>query len=315
MNWIKGEGRMKKNVLMWLGVMLVAGALQAGVTDKLSMRLNGGIGLISKGGDIKDLFASTYKRMAYLGHTGNLGSEYKSLGYTGSLELDYAVARKFSLAFATGYIAKAWTSEYNFKTMYKNPSSGETEKGMYEFSLGSIPLVLTGYYHTGVKNVGIHVGAGAGAYVTSLKYSENWHYSDPNRKGNANYSWIVDSNIDLDTKTSFGFHAVAGASVPISKFISFEVNALYRNVSMDDFTGSWSEVDKTTWTGHSETKSYSQKGTKLWLEESNGLGFKTLTLDWGATKPNSESARLFKVDLSGFYFNAGIKIDLGILSK
>jgi|GEM_PF-3208082 len=305
---------MKKSTLFWLGIVLWSGAVQAGIAGRLSVRLNGGIGLINRGGDIKDLFASTYKRWDYLGNSGNLGNEYKSLGYSGTFELEYSVAQKFSVGLASGYISKKWTSEYALTTLYNNPASGEQERGTEEFSVGAIPLVVTGYYHAGFRNIGLHAGAGAGVYFVDLKHDENWTYRDPSRQGNPNYTWIANAAFDANTKTALGFHAVVGASVPINKHISFEVNTIYRNVAMDDFSGKWVEVDKTSWTGGSEQTRYSQNDTKLWLEESNNLGFKTLTSDIGKTNPNApEPSSLFKIDLNGFYFNAGVKIDLNLL--
>jgi hypothetical protein len=309
-----GDDAMKKRVLILLGFLMCTGAVHAGIIDKLALRLNGGVGLISKGGDVKDLFASTYKRWHYLGNSGNLGNEYNSLGYSATFELEYPLAEKFSLGLASGYIAKTWTSDFALTTMYNNPSSGQQMRGTEEFSVGSIPLMVTGYYHASFRNVGLHAGAGAGLYFTSLRDDEGWNYIDPNRKNAPNYNWIVDATFDAKTKTAFGFHALVGASVPIKKNISFEVQAMYRNVAMDDFSGNWSEVDNTSWTGHSEQTHYSQNNTKLWLEESNNLGFKTLTADIGKTNPNDpERSRLFKIDLNGFYFSAGVKIDLALL--
>ena len=150
----------------------------------------------------------------------------------------------------------------------------------FEHAVTSFPFTATAYWYPPLPVMKPFVFAGAGAYLTKLRFEEYIYGGEDN----------IDFEADLD-KWGFGLHGGAGISFALVPMVSLELGVQGRWCTMKGFEGT--ATDNTT--GEEEDVFLAKEGKVLFGPESI------------SEKGEYEEA---EVDLSGVGFTIALKIAL-----
>lgn len=262
--------------------------------------------------------------------------------WEGGAEVAYGLSSRFSIAVGLEFLTGATKGEmlsrlnqeqdyYNspedFGTIFLDEQSIQQPK----YRVQSIPLTLTLYYSLPFGPRGsFFLGCGGGYYSGKITYREdyeyNFDYSDEKNLSGSLLEFVdqYSSSGNYSEETTcraFGFHAKGGLELNIRRGLSLIIEVQGRWVDFNDWSGkksdsyNWSHTWGYWGVFSDEGSSEEHTEGKLWMVEfkSDETGESYPRLVFSEEKPLSSSfsgARKVKINLSGFSFRIGIKINL-----
>jgi len=294
---------LRKVIVMSLSVLLLACFVQAG--PKFSLKLYGGPGFWTTGGDFKGLFESTLDRLRSVGYTGTFDLDWKPLSFEGGIQAVAMLTPQFGLAIGVGFLSKSINQDASYADEVASVQLTTSRL------IRSVPVSLNLLYLVPAGPARITLSAGASYYSSRFKLEEQVYYLEPGYYQKPNYKRDVLETFDSDPKGAIGFQA--GISVEVKLFgpASLCVDALYRIVSFDDIQGTYGWDEHDSWTGGGATDTFTIEQAKMWYDTCSLWGGTYNFIDYYKTQPsNADKARLFKISMDGPVFLIGLKIGL-----
>lgn len=262
--------------------------------------------------------------------------------WEGGAEVVYSLSSRFRVALGLEFLTGATEGEMlsslnqeqdyyysaeDFGTIFLEEQSFQQPK----YKVQSIPLTLTLYYFLPLgPRASIFLGCGGGYYSGKITYKEDYEYNfDYKDEKNLSSSLLefVDQysssgNYSEETTCkAYGFHARGGLELNIGRGLYLIIEVQGRWVDFSGWSGSKS--DNYTW-NHTwgywgafsdEGSSEESREGELWMVEFKSDQTKESypRLVFSGEKPLSSffsGARAAKINLSGFSFRVGIKVNL-----
>lgn len=256
----------------------------------LSVRLTGGPTFFS-GGDIskgaKGLYDEAYDFVASYGFDIERRFNAFDSGFEVVADFVYNLTSKFGVGIGSGYMHLTQQSLLLFDEpdLYQKNQAGTSPK------ITAYPIRLGVFFNFPLHRlVNLTLNSGAALYITKYSFSRhtNWYQLDLiNHKANA---------------TGIGFHGGVGFEVNFHQRAALILECRGRYAKISGFNGK-SNIKKSILPPF-EFENIEENGTLYYLEE-NGHPF----LAFFEQEPTGyETVRKATLDLSGFIFQAGIKV-------
>jgi hypothetical protein len=287
----------KIGISIALGFVLFLGVIMQPILANdgyktFSVKLNLGLGYSSDSdlGSFVNAFDDYAREIAdewVLTKSGNI--QWTDYGCSLGGEFIAKISQRFGLSIGIGYILKT-------KKDHVELGSIPSLEGDVDFRLKVIPMTLSANYFIPVSRITeVFVKGGIGYYLGQIDYELL----------TTAFGESVKTTADIRDK-AFGLHIGAGIEYKVSKGIALFVEGAGRLVKFSDWRGN-----------ETETAPYNTDiSGPVWLVDELYSGFNTFNyypaLSYGEEPINSDAiknARRFSVDISGFTFQMGVRLD------